>query len=368
MNSLEKLAYFNWAGISPALPEVRGAMAAAEFEFERRGWLSQEGLAFFGEQLWECRRAVGELLGVMDEKTIALTQNASEAINIVLQGLRKHLKLVVTTDQEHPSAEMSLKLLAQDSVSVKIIPFTDQETFIECLKKEVSSEPGLIFLSHISYKNGAELPIHEVAKLAHEKGWRVFADGAQAVGQLSVRVQDLGVDFYAFSGHKWLFGPMGTGALWVKRDLIPTIQLIQAGWRSKRPLDDASRFEVGTTNIALAAGLSEAARLADTSELTRRSRISRDMKSRIYQYLAGLREIKILSQNESPTGILSFQHPRGNHLELAKRAADEHRVIIKPITPPEFPESLRVSFSYLNTTSELDRLTKCLHDLFFDDF
>ncbi|MEE9585552.1 MAG: aminotransferase class V-fold PLP-dependent enzyme [Nitrososphaerales archaeon] len=368
MNSLEEIAYFNWAGLGNALPEVRAAMAAIEFEFEQRGWLSQEGLAFFDEQLWKCRRAVGELLGVTDEKTITLTQNTSEAINIVLQGLKKHLKLVITTDQEHPSAELSLKLLADDGVNVKIVPFTNTETYVECLKKEVESEHGLIFLSHVSYKNGAELPIQEVAKLAHEKGWKVFVDGAQAVGQLSVRVHDLGVDFYAFSGHKWLFGPMGTGALWIKRDIIPTIHSIQAGWRSKGSSDDSSRFEIGTTNIALAAGLTEAARLANPNELARRSKISRDLKSRIYQYLSGHREIKILSHSESPTGILSFQRLGADHLKLAKRAFAEYSVVIKPIAPPEFPESLRVSFSFLNTISEIDRLTKCLHDLFFNDF
>src|SRR5690606_7557799 len=113
----------------------------------------------------------------------------------------------------------------------------------------------LIFVSHVSYKSGALLPLDEWVALAKQRGILIGADGAQAVGQLPVDLRTLGVDFYALPGQKWLLGPDGTGALYVRKEVQEMLEPSLVGWATLSPESwsgetplrfhaDARRYEV----------------------------------------------------------------------------------------------------------------------------
>jgi L-cysteine/cystine lyase len=129
----------------------------------------------------------------------------------------------------------------------------------------------MVALSHIQYSCGLRLPLRSIADAAHRAGALLLADGAQTAGQIPLNPRQLGVDFYAISGQKWLFGPEGTGALFVARDLSRSLEPLF----TTHPLADAwaerlkliatiyplQRFSAASQNIALVAGLAEAVRL-----------------------------------------------------------------------------------------------------------
>ncbi len=219
----------------------------------------------------DAREKIQRFLGASLAKEIVFVRGTSEGINLVAQTHgRQHVKAgdeIVLTTLEHHSNIVPWQMLAQEKGAVlKVAPISDKgEVLLEEYEKLLSDRTRIVALSHVSNVLGTVLPIKAMAAMAHRHGATVVVDGAQSVPHFRPNVQDLGADFYVFSGHK-LFGPTGIGALYGKAALLKEMPPWQGGGNmiesvsfEKTTFNDIpAKFEAGTGNLAAAVGLGTA--------------------------------------------------------------------------------------------------------------
>ena len=249
--------YLNTGTCGPLPRETARAMAELEGIELRTGradiayWKDSE------ERMNEARAAVAAVLGT-EPRRIALTHATTEGMNVATRAIDWRAgDRVVTTSLEHGGALAPLwalrNRLGVDVAIADIGVGGDPAEVLAALDRAITPETRLVCLSHVSWATGARLPIAEIVALAHSRGALVAVDGAQAVGAIPVSVEDLGADFYAVPGQKWLLGPDGTGALYCAPTVLDRPRLTFAGYASFESLDlalegklhpDARRFEI----------------------------------------------------------------------------------------------------------------------------
>ncbi len=203
------------------------------------------------------------------------------------------------------------------------------------------------------------LPVAQATRIAHDAGATVIVDCAQALGQIAVDAPALGADAYATLGYKWLHGPLGVGAFWVKD--LDRFESTRFGWRSQEAMDaegnvtlkpDASRFEIGTVDAGAFFGLRQTLAVHRRLGATVGQRV-RALRARLLERLAEL-PFDVLSRPEDPTGIV-VAAPRGAPaLEVVERMWSEQRIVVKHLEGPR--EAIRISFWALHQDHDIDRL------------
>jgi cysteine desulfurase/selenocysteine lyase len=215
---------------------------------------------------------VGRFINAPDSHEIIFTRNATEAINLVAYSWgRRNINRgdpIVLTEMEHHANLVPWQLLVQErDGDLEFIPITDDGVLrLDVFEVLLRLKPKLVAFTHVSNTLGTINPVRQMVQMAHEAGALVLVDGAQAVPHVAVDVQELGADFYAFSGHKML-GPMGSGALWARRELLEAMPPFLAGGEMIREVhlrrsdfnDIPWKFEAGTPAVADAIGLGVAA-------------------------------------------------------------------------------------------------------------
>jgi cysteine desulfurase/selenocysteine lyase len=224
-------------------------------------------------QAYERSRAqVARFIGASDSHQVVFTRNATEAINLVAYSWgRKNIgrgDAIVLTEMEHHANLVPWQLLVQEKDGdLEFIPITDDGLLrLDVFEVLLKLKPKLVAFTHVSNTLGTINPVEELTRMAHEAGALVLIDGAQAVPHVPVDVEAIGCDFYVFSGHKML-GPMGSGALWARRELLEAMPPFLAGGEMIREVhlrrsdwnDIPWKFEAGTPDVAAAIGLGAAA-------------------------------------------------------------------------------------------------------------
>jgi cysteine desulfurase/selenocysteine lyase len=218
------------------------------------------------------RVQVGRFINAPDSHEIIFTRNATEAINLVTYSWgRTNINRgdpILLTEMEHHANLVPWQLLVQErDGDLEFIPITDDGLLrLDVFEVLLRLKPKLVAFTHVSNTLGTINPVREMVEMAHAAGALVLVDGAQAVPHVPVDVQELGADFYAFSGHKML-GPMGSGALWARRELLEAMPPFLAGGVMIREVhlrrsdfnDIPWKFEAGTPAVADAIGLGVAA-------------------------------------------------------------------------------------------------------------
>jgi cysteine desulfurase/selenocysteine lyase len=222
--------------------------------------------------LYEGARAkIAKFINADSPRQIIYTRNASESINLAAYTwARANLKpgdLIIITEMEHHSNLVPWHMLAAErGVRLEFVPLTSDFLFdLEAYKKLLEQNPKLVTFTHMSNVLGTITPAKEIIRLAHQAGAITLVDGAQSVPHFKVDVQDLDVDFMAFSAHKML-GPTGIGVLYGKIDLLQSMPPFLGGGdmikevhlRSFKPNDLPHKFEAGTPAIAEAIGFGAA--------------------------------------------------------------------------------------------------------------
>jgi cysteine desulfurase / selenocysteine lyase len=213
--------------------------------------------------VYEAREAVASLFAVPDPLRVIFTANATHAINLALWGLLGAGDRVVTTSVEHNAVMRPLRALQQRGVQVDLIPCQADGT-LDLARAAAAISPGtrMVVVNHASNVTGAMLPIPEMARLAHQAGAWLLVDAAQTAGVIPIDVPQMGIDLLAFTGHKGMQGPAGTGGL-VIHETIDTarIEPLIYGGTGSRSADEIQpefcpdKFESGTPNGAGIAGL-----------------------------------------------------------------------------------------------------------------
>jgi len=213
------------------------------------------------EMIRETRKILTEFFGGDDPNRLVFTYNASDSLNIIINGLLKEGDHAITSCLEHNSVIRPLNhMKANNLVEVDYLPF-DSEGYIDPddIKRKIKKNTRLVIINHASNVIGTIQPIAEIGKICHEHGITFAIDAAQSAGVIPIDVKHMNIDVVAFTGHKSLLGPTGIGGIYVGKE----VEIIQTryggtGVHSAYPLhlpEYPYRLEVGTINVMGVAGL-----------------------------------------------------------------------------------------------------------------
>ena len=310
-----------------------------------------------------------------DSDEIALTDNTGEGLDIVSCGLNwREGDEVITTNHEHISLLAPLyQLRDRYGIVMRVADIGERgdRPILKAVTDLVTPRTRLISLSHVSWMTGAVLNIHEVGYMGREWGIPVLIDGAQSAGAIPVDVHALEVDFYAVPMQKWLCGPDGTGALYVRRDSLNSIQPTYVGyWSCKHEegfgkvwelMDSAQRFEAGGRQSAAIAGQAAVFHWLET-ELGYtwiHERIA-SLSAYAYQALHELPGLTMLTPRPGESGLVAFKLEGKNDVDIVTTLREQHNIYIRNL--PE-NHALRISTGFYNTEEEIDTLVRTLHDI-----
>jgi len=288
-----------------------------------------------GSILLDAREALASLFNVNDCTNIAFTANVTEALNTGLKGILRAGDHVITTSMEHNSVARPLFALSQQGVEWTAIPCSPEGNLdVSMLEKAIKANTRMICMLHASNLTGTIMPIAAVGKIARDRGIIFMVDSAQTAGVLELDVDEQCIDILAFTGHKGLLGPQGTGGIYVK----PGIQinpLKEGGTGSlseslEQPTWMPDRLESGTPNTPGIAGL-----LAGVNFVLE---TGREVIHRREQYLAtalqqGMKAIKGVeiygSADSLRTAVIAFNIDGMDCGELSMRLEHDHGIITR---------------------------------------
>lgn len=248
----------------------------------------------------ETRVLIARLLNAESPDRIVFTANATDSLNLAILGLLRPGDRVITTSMEHNSVRRPLKVMRGEDVDVIPVRAAPSGVVDPAEIAMVAKGARLIALTHASNVNGAIQPIAEIAQIAHKEGALLLVDGAQSVGAMPVDVQALGIDLLAFPGHKGLYGPPGTGALYVgPRVDLGAFRPMRTGGTGVNSEDDMppqmlpQRYEAGTLNTLGIAGMRAGAMFVDQSGLEAIARHHGALIDRLVDGLSAVEGVKV---------------------------------------------------------------------------
>jgi len=216
-----------------------------------------------GRIVYEAREAIASMFGAADPLRVVFGMNATDGINLVLHGILKPGEHVVTTSIEHNAVMRPLRDLTSQGVELtQVVCKSDGSLDPELIETAIRPNTRLIVLNHASNVCGTILPVGEVGRIARQRNLLLLVDAAQSAGVIQIDIERDFIDFLAFTGHKSLYGPMGTGGVIVGERIHPTElhPLRQGGTGSRsehevQPEFFPDRCESGTPNAVGLAGL-----------------------------------------------------------------------------------------------------------------
>jgi cysteine desulfurase / selenocysteine lyase len=330
------------------------------------------------------RATVADHIGAADRREVLFVRNATEAINLVAHAWGEANvgagDRIVLTEMEHHSNIVPWQQLAERvGAEIEWAPIDadgllDMEAFATLLEHG----PKLVGVAHVSNVLGTENPVAEISRLAHDAGALVLCDGAQAAPKLPVDVAELGVDFYAITGHK-LYAPTGIGALWGRLDLLREMPPFLGGGSMIRKVtrngttyaDPPARFEAGTPAIAQAIGMASALRWLDGIGMEAVLEHEREIADYALARVAEVPGLTIFGPPRGPqrVGPVSFEI-EGIHAHDVSEILDRHGVAVRAghhcaqilMDRLGVAATARASFGIYTTPEEIDRLVDGLGD------
>ena len=406
--ALANKAYFNYGGQGPLPEPALDAIYQAYKRVQLGGPFSAEVGAWVVQEAMLTRRAIASELTVPPE-TIALTEDVTVGCNIALWGIDwkagDHLLL---SDCEHPGIVASvMELQRRFNIEVSICPLAatlNEGDPVAVIADSLRPNTRLLVISHILWNTGQVLPLAEIVKVCHEPPLtplcqgggqeefslvqgdgqenlsliqgggqeelpakkhkvRVLVDAAQSVGVLPLNLIESGVDFYAFTGHKWWCGPEGLGALYVSAEALADLHPVFIGWRGI--VTDANakvlgwksgsqRYEIATSAYPLYAGLRSA--IALQHELgtieERYAEICR-LSKYLWERLSELPDVKCLRKLAPEAGLVSFRLTNGMPHKKLVDLLEKQGIMVRTILNPD---CVRACVHYFTTEAEIDKL------------
>jgi cysteine desulfurase / selenocysteine lyase len=215
-----------------------------------------------GRIVYDVREVLAELFHAPDPLRIIFAPNATYAINLGVNGLLRPGDHVVTSGIEHNSVMRPLRALEKEGILLTVVPCArDGSLRAKDIACAIQPATRLVAVTHASNVTGAILPISEISEVAHQTGALLLVDAAQTAGVLPIDMQAMGIDLLAFTGHKGLQGPPGTGGLAIGKVPVEEMSPIVRGGTGSRsefeiqPEDCPDKFESGTPNGSGIAGL-----------------------------------------------------------------------------------------------------------------
>ena len=310
---------------------------------------------------------------------IILTSGTTHSINIVASGYATLLKagdeLLVSAMEHHSNIVPWQMLCEKTGARLKVIPMTEQGTLDkQAYANLLSEKTQLVFVNHVSNALGTVNPIEEIIEKAHAVGAKVLIDGAQAAPHIKADVQALDVDYYVTSAHK-LCGPTGVGMLYGKEDLLNALPPYQGGgemiaevtFEKTTYADLPHKFEAGTPNIAGGIAFGAALDYMNAIGFDAIAAYEQELLDYATTALKKIEGVQIYGEAPKKTAVLSFNvqgiHPYdvGSILDKFGIAVRTGHHCAQPIMDYyQIPGTIRASFSFYNTTEEIDRMLAAL--------
>ena len=339
--------------------------------------LSQEAT----QQYEAARRTAAAFLNAESPEQIIFVRGTTEAINLVAQTygrdrLRAGDEILITT-MEHHSNIVPWQILCQQTGAVlRVAPINDAgELLLDEFEKLLTDKTRLVSVVHVSNALGTVNPVKQIAEMAHRRGAAVLVDGAQAVAHLPVDVRDLDCDFYALSGHK-LYGPMGIGVLYGRRELLEAMSPYQSGGDMIKSVtfektlynDLPYRFEAGTPNVGGAIGLAKAIDYLAQFDRAALAAHEQDVLQYGQTQLVTVPGLKMIGTAAQRRGVLSFvldgihPHDVGTVLDSEGVAIRTGHHCAQPVMQRfGIAATARASLGLYNRRADIDALVAALH-------
>lgn len=374
--ALANKVYFNFGGQGPLPSSAMESIINAYEVVQQQGPFSGGANAWVQERVAATRVAIAQELGVSPQ-TITLTENVTAGCNIALWGIDwQQGDRILMTDCEHPGViAITQEISRRFGVEVDICPLLEtlnQGDPSEVIAQHLQPQTRLVVLSHLLWNTGQVLPLADIVRVCHDycdRPVQVLVDAAQSVGSLPLNLSDLEVDFYAFTGHKWLCGPAGVGGLYVRPEVLTSLSPTYIGWRgitmdkTGEPTgfkDSGQRYEVATSAYPLYEGLRSAIALHQQwgTPQERYQQICQ-LSEYLWRSLSQVDGISCLKFSPPQAGLVSFQAAGHSHKKLVE-SLEEQGFLLRTLANPE---CIRACVHYFTLPDEVERLVEAIAKL-----
>ena len=330
-------------------------------------------------QYEESRTKVREHFGVSENHEIIFTSGTTHGINIVSSGLQSILtqddEIIISAMEHHSNIVPWQMLCEKTGATMKVIPIKNDGTLdIDEYKSMLNPKVKFVFVNHVSNTLGTINPIELIIELAHKNNSQVLIDGAQGAAHLKINLNELNVDYYVASAHK-LCGPTGVGFLYGKSELLNSLPAYQGGgemisnvtFEKTEYADLPHKFEAGTPNIAGVIAFGVALDYMNSIGFDNIENHEKELLDYATENLKKIDGIKIYGDNNQKISVISFNicdhHPSdiGSILDQFGIAVRTGQHCTQPIMDfYKIPGTVRASFSFYNTKSEIDLFIEAL--------
>jgi cysteine desulfurase/selenocysteine lyase len=329
------------------------------------------------------RQRVKTFINAPDVNEVIFVRGTTEAINLVakswgVQHVGEGDEIIVSHLEHHANIVPWQQLAAAKGAKLRVIPVDDSgQVLLDEYKKLLNDRTKIVAVTQVSNALGTVVPVKEIVELAHRAGAKALVDGAQSVSHMRVDVQDLGADFFVFSGHK-VFGPTGIGVVWGKREILEDMPPWQGGGNMIadvtfektvfQPIPN--KFEAGTGNIADAVGLGAAIDYVHRIGIENIARYEHELLVYGMQKLGAIPGVRLIGTAADKASVMSFVL-KGYTTEEVGHALNDEGIAVRtghhcaqPILRRFGVETtVRPSLAFYNTFDEIDRLVQVVSQL-----
>jgi len=326
--------------------------------------------------VFETRETISKLLNIQDSSRIVFTRNATEGINLALKGLLRSGDHVVTTTVEHNAVGLTLKRLEREGVKVTRVA-ASREGYIRPgdVERAITKDTGLLSVVHASNVLGIIMPVGEIGEICRKKGIPLMVDAAQTAGAIPVDVEALKVDILVTTGHKALFGPQGTGFVYI-RDGIEPVPLLDGGSGEGDEFPETpDRLEAGTLNTPGIGGLQAGVEFLLKEGVGTIRGYEEGLTLQLLEGLEGIKGVSILGPRDvrERVSLLSFNIGDKDPMEVGYILDNRYGIMVRAgthcaheahKTAGTYPiGAVRVSPGYFNTPEEIDRFLEAVAEM-----
>ena len=330
--------------------------------------------------IYDTREKLAALFGTPDPSRIAFTCNATEALNIAIHGAIHPGEHVITTACEHNSVLRPLYLKEKEGTELTIIPADIKGRIrYDLLESSVKSNTSAIVLTHASNLSGNVTDLAFVSNFAKKHGLLLIVDASQTAGSLPINVVKMGIDILCFTGHKGLFGPQGTGGLYVREGL--TLSPLKSGgsgihsFDRQHPTDMPTALEAGTLNGHGIAGLNAGLDYILSTGVKNIHAKEISLARRFVNGISDISDLKLYGDIDAPlrTPIISLNIGNMSSASVSDILWEDYEICVRagahcaPLMHNTFGTekqgAVRFSFSCFNTEAEIDTAIQAMHEI-----
>jgi cysteine desulfurase / selenocysteine lyase len=381
---LEDIIYLDAASTTPTPVPVVDAMCDYYYHFNANTGRGAYRTAVKATSEFEKSRSkIAKFINCKVEEII-FTKNTTEAINLVANGFDfRRGDSVIVPNIEHHSNFVPWLNLKSKGIKVKIVK-ADKYGVVDPfdIEKEIDETTKLITITHISNAIGSVQPVYEIGEIAEEKQVPYLIDAAQSAGHMKIDVKETKADFITIPGHKGFLGPVGTGFLYAKEEIMGRLKPMNLGGGTVIDVTEEDfeletvpgRFEGGTQNIAGVIGLGKAIDYLGRIGMDKIERHSRKLTSKMFSEIEAIENSVVYGRPENIYGIVAFNINGVNTHDVAKILDEQRRICVRSghhcaipairhIGAYELGGTVRASLHYYNTEEEVQILAETLEEI-----